>query len=185
MKKISMLLAVLIVAVFAANVAFPAAIALADAPVVLRVSNWEDYIDEEVCSDFEAYMAEQGKSVKVEYSTYGTNENLYNDLKIANGYLYDVICPSDYMIEKMAKEATSPKSIWRRTETIRRSLRPIQGDFEDKITWNDGAESLSDYADRLYVGHDGLLLQSRVFGRHFGDYRRRHEELGFHLERGL
>lgn len=158
MKKISMLLAVLIAAVFAANVAFPAAIALADAPVVLRVSNWEDYIDEEVCSDFEAYMAEQGKSVKVEYSTFGTNENLYNDLKIANGYLYDVICPSDYMIEKMAKEGYLAKIDLAEDGNYQTFASPyIKEIFEDKITWNDGAESLSDYAVGYMWGTMGFV----------------------------
>ena len=105
MKKPLKLLAIL----FAITLLFfnmPVAETKADESVItLRVCNCEDYIDEEVCSDFETFMAGKGKTVKVEYSTYGINENLYNDLKIAKGYLYDVICTSDYMIEKMAAYA--------------------------------------------------------------------------------
>ena len=116
---------------------------------VLKVCNWEDYIDEDVCADFEAYMAEKGQTVRVEYSTFGTNENLYNDLKIANGYLYDVVCPSDYMIEKMAKEGMLAKISLAEDGNYASYVSPyISGIFEDSITWTNGGaqESLSDYA---------------------------------------
>ena len=116
---------------------------------VLKVCNWEDYIDEDVCADFEAYMAEKGQTVRVEYSTFGTNENLYNDLKIANGYLYDVVCPSDYMIEKMAKEGMLAKISLAEEGNYASYVSPyISGIFEDSITWTNGGaqESLADYA---------------------------------------
>ena len=80
---------------------------------VLRVYNWEDYICEEddeeygyvdLISAFEKEYEEQtGTPVTVEYSTFGTNENMYNELKI-NAAGYDLVCPSDYMIMKMIKE---------------------------------------------------------------------------------
>ena len=38
----------------------------------------------------------------MEYSTFGTNEDMYNQLKL--GDQYDLICPSDYMIMKLAAE---------------------------------------------------------------------------------
>ena len=92
-------------------------------PVVLRVSNWEEYIDlgdwdeEELIElpdgdiigeasaveDFEAWYSETyGRDVRVEYSTFGTNEDLYNMLTL--GDVYDVVCPSDYMIMKLMAE---------------------------------------------------------------------------------
>lgn len=92
--------------------------------IVLRVSNWEEYIDEGdwdeeetielengtvICSetsmveDFENWFYETyGKKVKVEYSTFGTNEELYNQLSM--GDTYDLVCPSEYMIMKMMAE---------------------------------------------------------------------------------
>ena len=80
---------------------------------VLRVYNWEDYIcdqnDEEegyidLIAAFEAdYLERTGTPVRVEYSTFGTNENMYNELKI-NAAGYDLVCPSDYMIMKMIAE---------------------------------------------------------------------------------
>ena len=147
MKKPLKLLAIL----FAITLLFfnmPVAETKADESVItLRVCNCEDYIDEEVCSDFETFMAGKGKTVKVEYSTYGINENLYNDLKIAKGYLYDVICTSDYMIEKMAMEGMLKKITLSQTGNYNNFVSPyIKEIFNEKITWNNGADKLGDYA---------------------------------------
>ena len=78
------------------------------ASTVLRVYNWEDYIsqpdgesDEYV--DLIAKFEEENPGITVEYSTFGTNENMYNELKI-NAAGYDLVCPSDYMIMKMISE---------------------------------------------------------------------------------
>ena len=74
---------------------------------VLHVYNWEEYISEE--DDEEAgYIDiiaafEEEYGVTVEYSTFGTNENMYNELQINPGG-YDLVCPSDYMIMKMISE---------------------------------------------------------------------------------
>ncbi len=65
---------------------------------VLRICNCEDYIDETLFDDF---YAETG--IRIEYSTYGTNENLYNELVI-NPNSYDLVVPSEYMIENLAVE---------------------------------------------------------------------------------
>ena len=91
--------------------------------VVLRVCNWEEYIDlgdwdeEEIIElpsadiigensmieDFEEwYYDTYGIEVEVEYSTFGSNEDLYNTLTL--GDVYDLICPSEYMIMKLMEE---------------------------------------------------------------------------------
>lgn len=89
--------------------------------IELNVYNWEDYIaqddDADLIKDFEEYYFETyGKKVKVNYSTFGTNENMYNELqlskvKTASGYDYgyDLVCPSDYMIQKMIYEGMLEK----------------------------------------------------------------------------
>ena len=56
------------------------------------------YIDESI---FEDFTKETG--IEVIYSTYGTNENLYNELVI-NPNSYDLVVPSEYMIEKLADQ---------------------------------------------------------------------------------
>ncbi|MBP5308430.1 MAG: extracellular solute-binding protein [Clostridia bacterium] len=78
--------------------------------LTLRICNWEDYISEDeetgktLVEEFEEwYENENNVDIKVEYSTFGTNEILYNNLKINPG-IYDLVCPSDYMIQKMMSE---------------------------------------------------------------------------------
>lgn len=59
------------------------------------VYNWGEYIDPEVITLFE-----EKTGYKVHYEEFETNEEMYTI--IANGArTYDVICPSDYMVEKM------------------------------------------------------------------------------------
>lgn len=95
-----------------------------DNTVILRVCNWEEYIDEggwdeselieldngkkiigenAMYDDFEEWYYETyGIKVKVEYSCAGTNEDLYNQLTL--GDVFDLVCPSDYMIMKLMAE---------------------------------------------------------------------------------
>ena len=65
---------------------------------IIRVFNAGDYIDEDLISKFEN---ETGYTV--EYSTYDTNEIMYSKVK-SGASKYDLVFPSDYMIEKMVKE---------------------------------------------------------------------------------
>ncbi len=62
---------------------------------VLNVYNWGEYIDPEVIT-----MFEEETGIKVVYDEYETNETMYPKVE-AGASVYDVICPSDYMIQKM------------------------------------------------------------------------------------
>ena len=101
MKKIINLVLVLVLAFSLLCPCFSSITVFADENVsgVLRIGNWEDYIGEDVISGFE----EQYPNVTVEYSTFGTNEDMYNELKINPGS-FDLMCPSEYMIQKMLME---------------------------------------------------------------------------------
>ena len=81
--------------------------------------NWEDYIqdDEDLNEDgdtddegeqglvtqFEEYMALKGRNVTVIYDKFDTNESMLSQLQVG-GRSYDLICPSDYIIQKMIRE---------------------------------------------------------------------------------
>jgi spermidine/putrescine transport system substrate-binding protein len=65
---------------------------------VLNVFNWGDYIDESVIAEFEKKY-----DIKVNYEQFATNEDMYIKLK-SGGNTYDVVFPSDYMIERMIRE---------------------------------------------------------------------------------
>ena len=91
MKKISIFLATITLALGFSGCS-------KDDSEIVRVYNWGDYIDEEVLEIFEE---ETGYTVV--YDMFETPENMYT--KIVNGKTsYDVIIPSDYMIERMAVE---------------------------------------------------------------------------------
>ncbi len=68
---------------------------------ILKVYNWSDYIDESVLPEFEEwYKAKTGEDIKVVYQTFDVNETMLS--KIEKGHEdYDVVCPSDYIIERM------------------------------------------------------------------------------------
>ena len=81
-----------------------------DETLTLYVYNWGEYISDgsdgsvNTNEEFEKYCKEVlGKTVKVNYSTFASNESMY--AKVSSGSTkYDVIIPSDYMIERMVKE---------------------------------------------------------------------------------
>lgn len=61
----------------------------------IYVYNWGEYLDPEVID-----MFEKETGIKVNYEEFETNEEMYTI--IAKGArTYDVVCPSDYMIQKM------------------------------------------------------------------------------------
>ncbi len=62
---------------------------------VVKVYNWGDYIDEEVID-----MFEKETGIEVIYDLFENNEEMYPIIE-AGGRVYDAVCPSDYMIEKM------------------------------------------------------------------------------------
>ncbi len=64
---------------------------------VLNVFNWGEYIGEDVISDFE-----ETYNVKVTYSLFDSNEAMYT--RLLSGTTYDVLIPSDYMIERLIEE---------------------------------------------------------------------------------
>ena len=64
----------------------------------LNVLNWSSYIPNEVISDF---TKESG--IKVNYSTYSSNEELLAKLSSSKEGTYDLIFPSDYMLEVMIR----------------------------------------------------------------------------------
>ncbi|MBO5409562.1 MAG: ABC transporter substrate-binding protein [Clostridia bacterium] len=83
--------------------------------LTLNVYNWGEYISDgsedslDVNEEFENYCRDElGMEVSVNYTTYASNEDMYNKLKSGSA-TYDVVIPSEYMIEKMiAEDMLSP-----------------------------------------------------------------------------
>jgi spermidine/putrescine transport system substrate-binding protein len=65
---------------------------------VLRIYNWGEFMDEDILKEF---TKETG--IRVSYSNYASNEEMYARLR-GGGSSYDLIIPSDYMIERLIRE---------------------------------------------------------------------------------
>ena len=75
-----------------------------DQNLSINVYNWGVYISDGEDESLDVNEAfEELTGIKVNYSNYATNEELYAKLK-AGGSSYDVIIPSEYMVAKMASE---------------------------------------------------------------------------------
>ena len=72
---------------------------------VLTIYNVEDYISNgedgyvDIIADFE-----EKYNCKVNYYTYDTNETMYNQFNLQKEGTYDLVCSSEYMLQKMIKE---------------------------------------------------------------------------------
>lgn len=73
--------------------------------ITINVYNWGEYISDGQDEGTLDVNAEFTKltGIKINYTTYATNEELYAKLK-GGGSSYDVIIPSDYMISRMINE---------------------------------------------------------------------------------
>ncbi len=143
---------------------------------VLRIANWEEYMDEggwdeeeeieladgttimgkeNMADEFETWYEETyDEKVRVEYSTFGTNEDLYNQMTL--GDTFDLVCPSEYMIMKMMEEG---------------SLEPYSGDFLDKTNPdNYYSRGVSPYIEKVFTDLqiDGSPLSSYAAGYMWG-----------------
>ncbi len=80
-----------------------------DQKITLNVYNWGEYISNGSEGSLDVIAAfEKISGIKVNYTNYATNEDMY--AKFKNGdqtddfCVYDIVIPSDYMIDKMIKE---------------------------------------------------------------------------------
>src|SRR5690625_3193021 len=86
MKKLLSVILVLLVLVGCSNKNLP----------VLKVYNWGEYIDEDVIRAFESEFG-----VRVQYDMFMSNEDMYTKIQSED---YDVLIPSDYMIQRLVEE---------------------------------------------------------------------------------
>lgn len=171
--------------------------------IILRIANWEEYLDEGDWDDDEEIELENGKKiigrnsmikdfenwyektyhkkVKVEYSTFGTNEDMYNQLTI--GDTYDLICPSEYMTMKLMAENKILKysdEFWDTSDAnnyyakgvspyIKKSLDQLKyqgqsvGDYTAGYMWGTlGYVYNPKYVSREDAEDWGLLIKSKI-----------------------
>ncbi len=130
----------------------------------IRVFSWEDYIEEGengangVIEDF----MKENPSVKVEYYSFATNEEMYNEL-LKDPTAVDVICPSEYMIMKMRDEGLIKPYFIPKNYADYGS--PYIKDMFDQIGLNvkDGENAGKTYAVGYMWGTMGLIYNADKF----------------------
>ena len=114
---------------------------------VLRVASWDEYIDmggedsyysadaRPLYEEFEDWYKETyGKTIKVEYIALQDNETMYSKIKMGDSY--DLLCPSEYMIMKLATED---------------KLKPFpESFFDESLEHNYFAKNLSPYIKEVF-----------------------------------
>jgi spermidine/putrescine transport system substrate-binding protein len=76
----------------------------ADRAQTLKIYNWADYIDESLLKEFKDWYKQQtGEEVEIVYQLFDINEVMFSKIFLGRED-YDLVCPSDYIIEKMLRE---------------------------------------------------------------------------------
>ena len=112
---------------------------------ILKVYNWADYIDEDLIDEFEVWYEEQtGEPVEIIYQTFDINETMLSKIELGHED-YDVVCPSDYIIERMLKNDL---------------LLPLERDFGNT----------PDYLDNVAPYIRGMFDEIDGHGKNANDY---------------
>lgn len=90
--------------VMAALFCCPVSTIAADRAHTLKVYNWADYIDmDNVLNTFpDWYKQQTGEDVEIIYQTFDINESMLTEIEVGHED-YDVVCPSEYIIERMLR----------------------------------------------------------------------------------
>lgn len=112
----------------------------------LKVYSWGEYIDTTLLSEFEKEF-----DCKVIYETFDSNESMYT--KIQSGETYDILVPSDYMIERLIKEDSLQPIDW--------SLIP-NAEGLDEAVLGEEFDLDNTYSVPFFYGTVGILYDTTV-----------------------
>ncbi|HEY8395772.1 MAG TPA: ABC transporter substrate-binding protein, partial [Bacilli bacterium] len=120
----------------------------------LYVLNWEEYINKDLIRAFEAE-----NNIKVVLDTATSNESMYNKIKNRAGK-YDIVIPSDYMIERMYHEGMLVKLDYSKIPNYDVSkFDPHLQELRD-----DYFEGNQDYAVPYFWGTLGIMYNKKKAG---------------------
>lgn len=123
------------------------------AGTTLNVYNWGEYMSDgsdgamDVIKEFEKITG-----IKVNYSTYDSNESMYSLIKYG-GVSYDILIPSDYMIERMINENMLQKIDTSKLSNYKFVDEKYKGLYYDKN---------NEYSVPFSVGMVGLIYNSSI-----------------------
>ena len=180
---------ILLGALFCLSLSFISACSQSEEGTTLRILNMEDYIylyegegDEDTVTpeedkmdlidqfarDMEAKHPEMGK-ISVIYTTTDTNETLYNEIKTGKA-VYDIICPSDYMIQKLINDNLIEKldkslvpNYYGEDSDVCDYIKNQFGGIEAKNLKSGVTEKVDDYSVGYMWGTLGILYNPDYF----------------------
>lgn len=127
----------------------------------LKVYNWSTYIDETLIEEFEQWYEEQtGEPVHVIYQTFDVLETMLS--KIEKGHEdYDVVCPSDYIIERMIQQdlALPLEFNFGDTPDYTTNISPFIRSYFDSMRC--GGKNANDYSVGYMWGTTGILYNPK------------------------
>ena len=121
----------------------------------LNVYNWGEYISDgsEGCMDVNREF-ERLTGIKVNYTTFESNETMYSQLK-NGGVSYDIIIPSDYMIARLKSEDMLSKIDVSKLSNYKYIDEQYKGLFFDET---------QEYTVPYNVGMVGIIYNSALIG---------------------
>lgn len=129
----------------------------------LYVYNWGEYISDgsegsiDVNAEFEKHCREVlGRNVVVNYSTFSSNEDMYAKIESGSSS-YDVIIPSDYMIQRMVEEdLLAPLDLSKIP-----NYQYIDEDFKgENVYYEDDSDNV--YSVPYFYGMIGVIYNSTI-----------------------
>ena len=132
-----------------------------DRSEILKVYNWSCYLDEALIGEFEDWYQEQtGEKVKVIYQTFDVNETMLSKIELGHED-YDVVCPSDYIIERMlSADLLMPiNRNFGDTPDYLDCISPFIKSYFDQIDGH--GKNANDYSVAFMWGTSGLLYNPK------------------------
>lgn len=132
---------------------------------ILKIYNWADYLDMDLIDEFKDWYKEQtGDEIEIIYQTFDINENMLTEIEMGHED-YDVVCPSEYIIERMLRKNLLQKidTTWfdkTNTENWMGNVSPWALDMFQKMATEPG-QKVSDYAVGYMWGTTGFLYNTK------------------------
>lgn len=137
----------------------------ADRAHTLKIYNWADYIDiENVLNTFPDWYREQtGEEVEIIYQTFDINESMLTEIEVGKED-YDVICPSEYIIERMLRQGLLQKinKDFGETPDYTTKVAPFALDKFQQMAPAGSDIQVSDYTVGYMWGTTGILYNTAL-----------------------
>ena len=116
----------------------------------LNLFIWTEYVPDEVIKDFEK---EYG--IKVNVSTFSSNEDMLAKVKSEDEGTYDIVQPSDYMVESMIAQGMLEKLD---QDALTNMIRVMSTPFLIRVVWQRSQSTPTRYQQILRDTQISLIL---------------------------